>query len=352
MTSDNFKGKINTVLGLISPSTLGATSMHEHLLSSLDCYFKVPSEASGRFLMHQDLSLELIGKLPGKWLHHSDSMSLSDISVAIDEVMSWKLEGGGAIVDATSIGIGRDPLGLAKIARATGINLIMGCGYYLPSSHPPDMDQISESIIRDQIISDLTLGVEETGIRSGIIGEIGCEYPLTENIEKILRASVGAQLSTGAPILIHPGHSPDAPLEVIQLLIQAGADPENVIMGHLDARIIDYSILPELGDLGVFLELDTFGIEDTEFGGSHMASTMPNDSQRIEMIQFLISRGYVDQILIAQDVCDQWRYTRFGGKNYGHILRSIVPRMLNIGVSKTDVDKILVANPAHALTFK
>ena len=102
----------------------------------------------------------------------------------------------------------------------------------------------------------------------------------------------------------------------------------------------------------VFLELDTFGIEDTEFGGSHMASTMPNDSQRIEMIQFLISHGYVDQILIAQDVCDQWRYTRFGGKNYGHILRSIVPRMLNIGVSKTDVDKMLVANPAHALTFK
>ena len=352
MNTKEFKGKINTVLGTISPKDLGATLTHEHLLSSLDCYFKIPEESSQRHLTTQKLSFNNIGKLPGKWLHHLESMNLSDISIAIKEVMDWKLEGGGTVVDATSIGIGRDPGGLAKIARATGLNIIMGSAYYLPSSYPLNMDYLSEKDIENEIINDLTKGVAETGIRSGIIGEIGCEFPLTKNIKKVLLAAVEAQKATGAPILIHPGHSPQAPIEIVDILIKSGAKNDNIIIGHLDARIVDYSVMPELGNAGVFLELDTFGIEDTEFGGSHMASNIPSDLQRIDMIKFLIANGYEDQILVAHDVCDQWRYKRFGGKNYGHILNSIVPRMLVHGISRKQVNKIIFENPARALVFK
>ncbi|MBR61350.1 MAG: aryldialkylphosphatase [Dehalococcoidia bacterium] len=352
MNKKEFKGKINTVLGPILPKNLGATLTHEHLLTSLDCYFQTPDEASQRLLASEKLSFNNIGKMPGKWLHHSESMNLSDISNAIEEVMDWKLEGGGAVVDATSIGIGRDPIGLAKIARATGLNIIMGSGYYLPSSYAVNMDCVTQEDIKNEIVNDLIAGVDGTGVKSGIIGEIGCEYPLTKNIKKVLYAAVEAQKSTGAPILIHPGHSPHAPIEIVEFLLTNGAYSNNIIIGHLDARIVDYSILPELGNTGVFLELDTFGIEDTEFGGSHMASDIPSDYQRIEMVQFLIDNGYEDQILIAHDVCDQWRYKRFGGKNYGHILNSIVPRMRLHGISMQQVKKIIYDNPAHSLTFK
>jgi phosphotriesterase-related protein len=352
MNTKEFKGKINTVLGPISPKNLGATLTHEHLLSSLDCYFQIPEESSQRQLSSQKLSFSNIGKLPGKWLNHPESMNLPDISMVIEEVMDWKLEGGGAVVDATSIGIGRDPSGLAKIARATGLNIIMGCGYYLPSSYSANMDFVTQKDIEDEIVNDLISGVGDTGIKSGIIGEIGCEFPLTKNIKKILSAAVEAQNTTGAPILIHPGQSPQAPIEIVDILTQSGAKSDNIIIGHLDARIVDFSILPELGNTGAFLELDTFGIEDTEFGGSHMASDIPSDSQRIEMVKFLIDNGYEDQILIAHDVCAQWRYKRFGGKNYGHILNSIVPRMLVHGISRKEVKKIIYDNPARSLTFK
>ena len=352
MNTKEFNGQINTVLGPISPEDLGATLTHEHLLTSLDCYYQTPEESSQRLLASEKLSFKNIGKMPGKWLHHSESMNLSDISIAIEEVMDWKLEGGGAVVDATSIGIGRDPIGLAKIARATGLNIIMGCGYYLPSSYAVNMDFVTQKDIEIEIVNDLRAGVGGTGIKSGIIGEIGCDFPLTKNIKKVLRAAVEAQKATGAPILIHPGHSPHAPIEIVEILLKHGAARDNIIIGHLDARIVDYSILPELGNTGVFLELDTFGIEDTEFGGSHMASDIPSDFQRIEMVKFLIDNGYENQILIAHDVCDQWRYKRFGGKNYGHILNSIVPRMLVHGISRKQVKKIIYDNPARSLTFK
>ena len=39
------------------------------------------------------------------------------------------------------------------------------------------------------IIRDVTVGVNETGVRAGLIGEIGTSSPVTENEEKSLRAS-------------------------------------------------------------------------------------------------------------------------------------------------------------------
>ena len=176
MNTKEFNGQINTVLGPISPEDLGATLTHEHLLTSLDCYYQTPEESSQRLLASEKLSFKNIGKMPGKWLHHSESMNLSDISIAIEEVMDWKLEGGGAVVDATSIGIGRDPIGLAKIARATGLNIIMGCGYYLPSSYAVNMDFVTQKDIEIEIVNDLRARVGGRGIKRGIIGENGWDF--------------------------------------------------------------------------------------------------------------------------------------------------------------------------------
>ena len=43
---------------------------------------------------------------------------------------------------------------------------------------------------------------EDTQIKSGIIGEVGCSWPLNDNERKVLRASAIAQKFTGAPMLI------------------------------------------------------------------------------------------------------------------------------------------------------
>ncbi len=344
-------GQVQTVLGPVDPNSLGPTTMHEHLLLSLDCYFAVPDEASERSYIDRPTTMDMIGALPGRWNHHRDSMNLVDEDIAVEEAMEWRLAGGGAIVDATSLGIGRDPLALARISRATGLNVVMGAGYYVPASHPADMDRISEDDITERIVRDVTEGAGDTGIRSGIIGEIGCVNPLPPNVLKVVRAAGRAQAETGAPILIHPGHKQTAPAEILEILVKAGATPGNVVLGHLDVRIADDAILTELAGAGTFLEFDTFGLEEGAYGGDPTAIPMRNDAQKLDMVEYLVSLGHRNQIVIAHDVCHRWRFGRFGGKGYGHILTNMVPRMRSRGFTSEDIDAILVKNPARVLAF-
>jgi phosphotriesterase-related protein len=344
-------GQVQTVLGPVAPESLGRTSMHEHLLASLDCYFSVPDEASERSYIERPTTINLLGALPGRWSHHRDSINLIDEQVAVQEAGEWRLEGGGTIVDATSMGIARDPLALARISRATGLNVVMGAGYYVPASHPADMDSITEDEIAERIVGDVSQGVGDTGVRSGIIGEIGCVYPLPENVLRSVRAAGRAQAETGAPILIHPGHKQTAPLEILEILVKAGASPQNVVLGHLDVRIVDRTVLAELAGAGTFLEFDTFGLEESAYGGDPTAIPMPNDAHRLDLLEFLLGLGHRDQIVIAHDVCFRWRLGRFGGKGYGHILANMVPRMRARGFTSDDIDAILVRNPARALAF-
>ena len=346
------RGQVQTVLGPAEPASLGPTSMHEHLLLSLDCYFSMPDEASGRWLVDRPITMDILGSLPSVWQSHRDSINLLDERVAIEEAMAWRLEGGGTIVDATSVGIARDPLALARISRATGLSVVMGAGYYVPVSHPEGMDDMSEEDIAEEIVRDVAEGVGETGVRAGIIGEIGCVYPLTANVLKVVRAAARAQVRTGAPILIHPGHGQSAPAEILDILVESGADPANVVLGHLDARIRDRAVLRDLASAGTFLEFDTFGIEHGGYGGDPKAIPMPSDAGRMDLLDYLVGLGHRDQVVIAHDVCHRWRFVRFGGTGYGHILASIVPRLRARGFGTDDIDAMLVKNPARALTLK
>ena len=69
------------------------------------------------------------------------------------------------------------------------MNVVMGAGYYIGTTHPENMDDLSEEEIAAEIISDIENGVGDTSIRAGLIGEIGCSYPWLPNEKKSLRAA-------------------------------------------------------------------------------------------------------------------------------------------------------------------
>jgi len=350
-SKSKLSGKVQTVLGPIEPGQLGITHTHEHLLIDLTCYFQMPEEASRRADVHAPLTMDMLGRMEKAWYYNLDNNQLFSVERAIEEVMEFKLNGGNSLVDTTNIGLARDPLALARISRAAGLNVIMGASHYVPVSYPADMSKRSEDAIASQIIRDLTEGVGDTGVRSGVIGEIGVVWPMTPDQRKVLRASARAQVETGAPILIHSGGHNDSPSEILDVLAESGADPKRIIMGHLDFAIQDRKALKRLAKSGCFLEYDIFGIEGSgiEYMGYEMQ--LMNDVQRLETFEFLIEGGHGDQLLCAQDVCQKRQYTRYGGKGYGHILGSIVPRMRRRGFTQAQIDKILVHNPARALTF-
>ena len=347
-------GKVQTVLGAIEPEELGVTLTHEHLLMSGECYFVEPEEASKRAYVDAPLTVDMLGIIRQVREHNLDNRRLWDVQAAIEEVSLYKQFGGCSLVDATPIGVGRDPLGLARISRATGLHVIMGAGYYVPLSHPPGMDLRTEDEIAAEMVSDIASGVGETRIRSGIIGEIGCVWPMVENVRKVLHAAVQAQKQTGAPILVHPGANPKSPLEVVDILTKAGADPKRVIMGHVDDRLTELAALKALAETGCYIEYDGFGTEDTAINLSITSRTYnpPSDDQRLDRIEFLVGEGYLDRIVIAHDVSNKYQYRRFGGKGYAHILNNIVPRMKRRGLGESQVRAILVYNPRNVLTFQ
>ncbi len=349
MTGDNV-GLVQTVLGAVHPDELGVTLTHEHLLIDLAFHREPPSEAFLREIYYRPVTLETVGYLKHYGYANHDDSQLLDIQTAIDEISLYKQHGGGSVVDATSIGISRDPVGLSRIARATGLNIVMGSSYYVGFSHPPDMSERTEDEIFEKIVEDVTEGVDGTGIRSGIIGEVGCNFPLSDNERKVVRASGRAQAATGAPLLIHPGRGETSPFEIIEILSEMGADLSHTIMGHIDRTVFVRDNLKAIADAGCYLEWDLFGREQSLYV-YNLAVDMPSDAKRMDDIAWIIEEGHGDKVVVAQDVCGKSQLIKYGGYGYAYILGSIVPRMRRRGFTEESIERILIDNPARVLPF-
>jgi phosphotriesterase-related protein len=120
-------------------------------------------------------------------------------------------------------------------------------------------------------------------------------------------------------------------------------------MGHLDRTLFSSEDLLDLAATGCYLEYDLFGQESSYY--AHAPIDMPNDAMRINYIRDLIEAGYGDRIVVSQDICQKSNLTSYGGHGYAHILDNVVPVMLRKGMTEIDIDRILIHNPACALTL-
>tara|TARA_Y100000590_G_scaffold366638_1_gene426111 strand:- start:17910 stop:18956 length:1047 start_codon:yes stop_codon:yes gene_type:complete len=345
-------GMAQTVLGQIPINQLGITLMHEHLLLDLECYFDEPDTASEKKFIDAHLEFNLLGKYGARWSYNREGLHLHDIELAINEAKEFKFAGGSTIVDTTNNGIGRDPSGLAKIARSTGLNIIMGSGYYVPMSHPPDINEKTADQITDEIVKDITIGVNDTNIKSGIIGEIGNFFPMDSVQKTILIGAAQASMETGAPISIHPGNDDRSPYEIVKLLNKEGVPESKIIIGHLSIAFEKRALLKDLAETGCFLEYDHFGsFEDSSSEYRGISDLIKNDTSQIEIIEFLFANGFGDQVLIAHDVCYKPHYKQYGGKGFDYIITGIIPRLRKHGFSNKDINTMLVDNPSKAVAF-
>jgi phosphotriesterase-related protein len=338
------------VLGPVPSGSLGVTLTHEHLLCDLTPFLRSPQNPDERAFAEAPITIDIIGRLRYYPYSNRANLSLNDEAVAIEEVALFKRAGGSAIVDATSGGIGRNPAGLARIAQATGLHVIMGSGYYVSSVHPTGLTDGEEPRITEEIMGEIMNGVGSTGIRPGIIGEVGLSWPPHPHEYVVLRAAARAQRLTGAPLVIHPGRHPDAPLAAMRVAEGAGGDPTHTIMCHLCRTIHAWEPLAELARTGCFLEYDLFG-QETSYYQSNPAIDMVSDAQRIRWVRRLVDAGYRDRVLLSDDVANKYQLIRYGGHGYAHILINIVPRLRQRNFSEDDVRAFLIENPASALAF-
>ncbi|XP_055970520.1 phosphotriesterase-related protein isoform X1 [Sorex fumeus] len=347
----SLSGKVQTVLGLVEPSQLGRTLTHEHLTMTFDfCYHPPPScqEAFSKepFMLK---NLFWIQKNP---YSHKENLRLNQETEAVrEELLHFKASGGGTMVENTTIGISRDVQTLKRLAQETGVHIVSGAGFYVDATHSPQTRAMSVEQLTDVLMKEILHGADGTSIKCGVIGEIGCSWPLTESEKRVLQATAHAQDQLGCPVIIHPGRNSRAPFQIIRILQEAGADISKTVMSHLDRTMLDKKELLEFAQLGSYLEYDLFGTELLHYQFNPDID-MPDDNTRIRRVRLLVDEGYEDRILVAHDIHTKHRLVKYGGHGYSHILTNVVPKMLLRGITERAIDKILIENPQQWLTFK
>ncbi|MGS4947928.1 phosphotriesterase family protein [Meridianimarinicoccus sp. RP-17] len=333
-----------TVLGPIRPEALGVTMMHEHVLCDV-----TPPALAASAQERVTVTLENVHNIRFHWTRHYGNHILDDEDLISRELGDYRAAGGGTVIDLTIRGIGPNPAGLARIARSSGANIVAGTGYYIAEFCATALAEASTDDMAAAMIRDLRIGFGDTGIRAGIIGEIGVSDPWHPDEKRAMTAAALAQQETGAAITVHPGRDPGSPQAVLSHLVAVGADPERVIIGHLDRTFTHPDQALALADTGCVLEWDFFGIESSYYPFSDL--DMPNDAGRLAMIAALLKVGLGDRILISQDICTLTRLRRGGGHGYAHILTGVVPVMTRKGFCSDEIDRILVHTPRRMLTL-
>jgi len=307
---------VQTVLGPIDPASLGFTLPHEHTQIAL-------------------------WQIPDRW----DYWQLTrDEPVILEELAAYRAAGGSGLVDLTVAGVGRDPDWLAGLARASGLHLVMGCGWYRTAYYPAEalIDRRSVDDLADELVREATEGVGASGVRPGIIGEIGTDKPwLTALEERVHRAAARAARRTGLAITTHGVLSPVG-LAQLRVFEEAGADPGRVIIGHADSYPhLDHHLA--IVERGASVEFDFLGMTFTP-------QERHGEARLIELLCELLARGHVERILLSQDVCHDSQLSRYDGNGYTYLARTFLPRLREAGVSDAEIETMTVANPRRLLT--
>ncbi len=337
---------ITTVRGDITSEGLKNILPHEHLFSDLRPLVAPIDDED----FYKPLSLSNFGKVTRNPYAILDNALIGDVDVVTNEVNAYKKSGGNLIADVTTLDFGRDPKLLLEVSQRTDVHIVAGCGFYVDGSVSEQNKALSKDEIKDLIITDLTKGIGGTGIRAGVIGEIGTGMQMSDFEKKSLKAASEAQAETGYGMHIHACLWNREGLNALKFAVECGADAQKICVDHADVLLDEDYILGVL-DMGAYIEFDDFGKEfyvDRQ-NRNLLLGSFATDKERCQFIKKLIERGYTKQILVTNDICLKSMTHTYGGWGYDHVVTNIIPMMEDFGISANDIDTIMTQNPIRFL---
>ena len=307
---------VQTVRGPVAPEAIGFTLPHEHTAIAL-------------------------WQIPGRW----DYWELTaDEPIIEAELGLFRAAGGTCLTDLTLPGVGRDPARLAGLAERTGLHIVMGAGWYRDAYYPPEarIDRRSVDDLADELVGEWVDGVAGTGVRPGILGEIGTDKPwLSPAEERVHRAVARAARRTGMAIITHAVMS-DVGLAQLRVFEEEGADPARVVIGHADSYpSLDHYL--EIIRRGANIEFDFLGMSFTPM-------ERKGEERIAGLVRELLSRGHGDRVLLSHDVCHNSQLRHYDGNGYTHLHETFLPRLRGLGVSEAEITTLTVTNPVRILT--
>jgi phosphotriesterase-related protein len=399
------EGKAQTVLGPVSPDSLGFTLMHEHLFvdffpehpSSVkspeplfhkmqESGWTIPSTAEEReFFERPEITIDMVNDLRRGWRSRTN-LRIDNERDVLEEVTRYRRVGGRTVVDVTPEGLQRDPERLRRFASQHSLSIVMGTGWYRWPYHPSSLRELSIEDLAERMVRDVIEGSGEHRIKAGIIGEIPLDsrslvmatnsvgtvgndviaerigtaerrlaavpvaerdrVPVEEIYDarelKVLRAAGKASRLTGAAISLH---AREPWLGYVRLLTAEGVDPARIIVGHAHPHFMDRELLLHSLRTGVVLQAD--------YLLQHYATKAPLGEVReiLDGVAWAIKHGYRDQVLLSLDMCNKLGQQRYGGGGYTTLHDYVFPYLRGKGVSEADLRHVMIENPKRLLTF-
>jgi phosphotriesterase-related protein len=308
---------VMTVRGPVDPAGLGFTLPHEHTQIAL-------------------------WHIQDRW----DYWELTrDERIILEELRHYREAGGTALADLTLPGNGRDPAWLRRISEKSGLHIVMGGGWYRTAYYPPEamIDRRSVDSLADELVAEATVGVGDTGIRIGILGEIGTDKPWLSPVEeRVFRAVARASRRTGLAISTHAVLS-DVGAAQLTVLEEEGVDPGRVVIGHADSYpVLDHYL--SLINRGASIEFDFLGMSFTPM-------ERYGEGRVVELLLELLHLGHGDRVVLSQDVCHNSQLRHYEGNGYTYLQTTFLPRLRAAGVSEAEIDQLTIENPRRVLTI-
>ena len=342
--------KLNTVNGTICADEAGLICPHEHLFLDMTHEAVEPKTEAAKELFYGDIQMKDLGVLHRNPYIVKTNLILDDVDLAVEETDCLASYGCNLLVDVTTVGLGRDFNKLKQFCKKSKLNIIAGTGLFVHDALPEMYEHKTVEQIAAWMIDEIENGHCDTGIKPGVIGEIGTSEVIYPVEEKALHAAAIASVKTNLPIYLHTYSWSRAGLDAVKLLLNEGVTPENICICHLDVTFDD-EYMREVLKLGVYLEFDNlskefyFEPQDGAFSGGPFET----DVARVRKIKELIEEGYASQLLLANDLCLKGSLHYYGGVGYDHVFRNIVPMMRMEGIREEDIHQILHVNPKRFL---
>lgn len=284
---------------------------------------------NGYTLMHEHMTIDLSGQ------KHNLDCKVDCIDEITKEMKKLYSKGVRNIVEVTNRGMGRNVKNIVKISKESGINFICSTGFYKEPFLPDYVYEMDKEEIAELLINDIEIGIDGTGIKAQLLGEIGTSKDyMTKEEEKIFESVVIAHKKTGVPISTHTTLGTNA-LGQIEFFEKNNVDLSKVNIGHVDLSG-DVQYIIEILSKGVYISFDTIGKNNYLL-----------DSKRVEMLKILQDMNLLNKVFLSQDISRKSNMEFMGGIGYSYIFDSFIPMLKEKGITDESLDLMLHKNPMN-----
>lgn len=312
---------IMTVTGPVSPSELGQTLSHEHVMVDW-----IGADSTGTHRWDRDSVVDVV--LP--WL-----MEIKELGVE-------------SFVDCTPAYLGRDPLVLKRLSEESGLKMLTNTGYYGAADNnfiPGHANSESAEELARRWIAEFETGIGESGIKPGFI-KIGVreDRELSGLHRKLITAAGLTHLETGLVIKSHTGG--DAPaFDQLDVLQKMEVSPAAFIWTHAQNGSLEKNL--DAARLGAWVSLDGVNISGAD-------EPEGNKDFYLDRLKAFKEEGLLDKVLLSHDAGWYDVGQSEGGdfRSYNDIHEHLVPALKENEFPDDDIKTLLVDNPATAFRIQ